>query len=52
MVEDIKRKNLGRDILSELQMEREERLAMKTKFVEDINEIRSLRGKDDMVEVV
>ena len=47
MVEDIKRKNLGRHVLSELQMEREERLAMKTKFVEDINEIGSLGGKDD-----
>ena len=46
MVEDIKRKNLGRHVLSELQMEREERLAMKTKFVEDINEIGSLGGKD------
>ena len=47
VVEDIKRKNLGRHVLSELQMEREERLAMKTKFVEDINEIGSLGGKDD-----
>ena len=52
MVEDIKRKNLGRDVLSELQTEREERLAIKTKFVEDINEIGSLGGKDDTVEVV
>ena len=52
VVEDIKRKNLGRDVLSELQTEREERLAIKTKFVEDINEIGSLGGKDDTVEVV
>ena len=46
-VEDIERKNLGRDVLSELQMEREERLAMKTKLVKDISEIGSLGGKYD-----
>ena len=46
-VEDIERKNLGRDVLSELQMEREERLAMKTKLAKDISEIGSLGGKYD-----
>lgn len=46
MVEEIRRKNLGRDVLSYLQMEREVRLAVKTKLVDETNEIGGLGGRD------
>lgn len=46
MVEEIRRKNLGRDVLSYLQMEREVRLTVKTKLVDETNEIRGLGDRN------
>ena len=46
MVEEIRRKNLGRYVLSYLQMEIEVRLAVKTKLVDETNETGGLGGRD------